>query len=77
MKDKDKKIIHKRIDGELNKTETRIFKKRILKDVRAREEYERLKYVTDESRKVKRVLVSSKFSEQVVRKIRKNIRDSK
>ena len=72
MKDKDKKIIHKRIDGELNKVETRIFKKKILKDVQAREEYERLKYVTDETRKIKRVPVSSKFSKDVVKKIKKS-----
>lgn len=65
-----RKIIHKGIDGELNKSETRILKKKILKDESARAEYEELKLVAEKSRQVKKVDVPQNFAERVVRRIR-------
>ena len=71
MDRKTRKIIHKRIDNELNKTETRVFKRKVMKEEGPREEYEKIKYVTEETKRIKRVDTPTNFSKKVVKKIRK------
>lgn len=48
----DRNLIHKRIDGELNKTETKNFRKQIKTDPNIKREYERLKRVAEASEKI-------------------------
>ena len=50
--DKKKTIIHKKLDGELNKHETARFKSQIKTDPAVKMEYERLKRITETSQKV-------------------------
>ena len=71
MDKKTRKIIHKKIDKELSKTETRIFRKKVLSKESSREEYEKIKYVTDGTKRIKQVDTPTNFSRKVVRKIRK------
>ena len=66
---KERKIVHKRIDGECTKHETRIFKREILKD--KRDEYRKLKSVVSSSKRVKRVKTPTGFSRAVLRAVQK------
>ena len=71
MKKDEKKIIHKSIDGELNKSETKVFKRKIEDDPAARAEYESLKRVSETVGEVvsPTIQVPPQFKEKVIRKI--------
>ena len=70
MKPKDKKIIHKSIDGELNKTETRILKRKLESDGHVRAEYEALKKVSESAGEAAPHLdVPPHFRDEVIRKL--------
>ncbi len=68
---KERKIVHKKIDGECTKHETRIFKREILKDKDKRDEYRKLKSVVSSSKRVKRVKTPTGFSRAVLRAVQK------
>ena len=70
MKKKEKQIIHRSLDRELNKEETRFLRRKILKDSSQRQEYEGLKEVVDQSKKVLKVRPSDVFVGRVVKEIR-------
>ncbi len=65
--DKDKDIIHRKLDGELKKHETRVFQKKIKTDPALRVEYQSLKQVTETSEKVvKPVPPPADFKKRVI-----------
>ena len=70
MSRKEKEIIHKSIDREMNKEETRIFKKKILTDSRQKQEYRELKRVVDTTKLVKKVKPSGSFAKKIVKELR-------
>ena len=70
MKPQDKKIIHKSIDGELNKSETKILKRKLESDGHVRAEYESLKKVSDTAvEAAPQIAVPPHFRENVIKKI--------
>jgi anti-sigma factor RsiW len=71
MKQSDRKIIHKAIDGEANRDETKILKRTLETDPQMRREYEQLKAVDEGSKEVVRPIeVPDNFKEKVIGKIR-------
>jgi len=70
MKKDEKKLIHKAIDGDLSKSETKRFQMKIKKDGQARAEYEELKKVVEETTKI-RIVVPKDFTRRVLEKTRK------
>jgi anti-sigma factor RsiW len=67
----DKRIIHKKIDGELNRTETAIIRKKLKEDARAKAEYESLKKVTDTAqRAAKPAPPPADFKDRVIRDLK-------
>lgn len=71
MKSRERRMIHRGIDGELGREETRVLRRKLKQDGRVREEYEKLRYVTESTRKIRRVEVPEGFSGRVVRRIRR------
>lgn len=70
---KDKDLIHKKLDGELKKHETKVFHKKVKTDPCIRVEYESLKQVTETSEKlVKPILPPPDFKERVIKDLKKN-----
>ncbi len=68
---KDKEIVHRKLDGELNKHETKIFHKKIKTDPAIKTEYESLKRVTDTSQKVvKPIPPPPDFRERVIKDLK-------
>lgn len=68
---RDKDIIHKKLDGELNKHETAIIKKKLKTDSTAKAEYESLKKVTDTAqRAAKPAPPPADFKDRVIRDIK-------
>ena len=72
MKKDEKKLIHKAIDGDLSKSETKRFKMKIKQDGQARAEYEELKKVVEETTKI-RMVVPKDFTRRVLDKTRKDL----
>lgn len=71
MKKQDRKIIHKAIDGEATKEETRILQKNMESDPDIRRTYEQLKALEDSSKKVgEPIQPPQDFSKKVIGKIR-------
>jgi anti-sigma factor RsiW len=68
---KDRRIIHKAVDGELNKEETKEFQFTLKKDPEVRREFQELKAV-DETAKAAQpeAPVPQNFKEKVIGKIR-------
>ena len=71
MKKNEREFIHKSLDGELNKDETRILRRRLQDDPEVRRTYEELKAIEESSRQVVRPIeVPPDFTEKVIGKIR-------
>lgn len=62
----EKKILHKALDGEANKSETKRFKRKLQTDLKVREEYEQLRQVVQASGSVQ-VDVPANFTEKVMK----------
>ncbi|MHC4606584.1 MAG: hypothetical protein ACYTAF_06570 [Planctomycetota bacterium] len=73
-KKQQRRIIHREIDGELGRAEKRALRKRVRKDAKAREEYDKLKIVSDTTRRMRKVSAPRGFSGRVVREIRRGRR---
>jgi len=73
MRKSQKKIIHRAIDGEVSKTETRILRRTLQQDGQARAEFEQLKKVVEASGKV-RIEVPPGFTEKVVEAVERETR---
>ena len=72
MKKDEKKLIHKAIDGDLSKTETKRFQMKIKTDGHARAEYEELKKVVQETTRI-RMAVPKDFTQRVLDKTRNQL----
>jgi anti-sigma factor RsiW len=72
MKKDEKKLIHKAIDGDLNKTETKRFRMKIKTDGHARAEYEELKKVVQETTRI-RMAVPKNFTQRVLDQTRNQL----
>lgn len=68
MNKKDSRIIHKAIDGEVSKSETRILQQKMLSDGQVRQEYQDLKKVVRASGSV-RIEVPPGFIKKVMKGI--------
>jgi anti-sigma factor RsiW len=70
-KKNEKDIIHKKLDGELNRHETAIIRKKLKSDPITKVEYQSLKNVTDTARKVaKPAPPPADFKDRVIRDIK-------
>jgi anti-sigma factor RsiW len=65
MKKEEKKLIHKALDGDLSKAETRRFARKLESDGRARSEFEQLKKVVKDTEKI-RIEVPPGFTDRVL-----------
>jgi anti-sigma factor RsiW len=73
-KDRDNEIIHKKLDGELKKNETKVFQKKYKTDPAIRAQYDTLKQVTETSAKVvKPIATPPDFKQRVIRDLKENI----
>jgi anti-sigma factor RsiW len=70
MKKDEKKLIHKAIDGEITKSETRRLHRKLETDGKARSEFEQLKQIVKETDRV-RVDVPRDFRQKVLDQARK------
>ncbi len=71
MKKNERKIIHKSLDGELNKKETRILKRPLDTDPEVKQTYEQLKAIKEGLKEtVKPIQVPPAFTQKVIGKIR-------
>lgn len=71
MKKQDRKIIHKAIDGEATKEETRILQRNMESDPDIRRTYEQLKALEEGTKKVGEAIQPPQdFSKKVIGKIR-------
>ena len=66
MKKQDKRILHRALDGEVNKYETRLLRKQLESDGHARAEFEQLKKVVQDSEKI-HVDVPAGFTRKVMK----------
>ena len=71
-KKEEKKLLHRALDGEMTKSETRKFERKILSDVGARQEFEQLKKVVKDTEKV-RIDVPPDFTRRVLNETRKRL----
>ena len=71
-KKEEKKLLHRALDGEMTKSETRRFERKILSDVGARQEFEQLKKVVKDTEKV-RINVPPDFTRRVLNETRKRL----
>jgi len=67
---KDSTIIHKVLDGEATKSETRILKKKLKEDPTVKAEYESLKHVTEMTHKIPEPTSSAEFRKKVLKKLK-------
>ncbi len=72
MKKDEKKILHRALDGEVTRTETRLLKRKLETDQKARAEFEQLKQVVRDSERL-RVDAPSDFT----RKVMKGVEDTR
>lgn len=68
----EKKLLHRALDGEMTKSETRKFERKILSDVGTRQEFEQLKKVVKDTEKV-RIDVPPDFTRRVLDETRKRL----
>lgn len=71
-KNEEKKLIQKAVDGEMTKSETKRFERRIQTDAGARQQFEELKKVVKDTEKLK-VDVPPDFTQRVLDKTRKDL----
>lgn len=70
---KEKRILHKALDGESSRTETRILRRKIETDVRIRAEFEELRKVVKDSEGV-RMEVPPGFTRKVMKGVEETTR---
>ena len=68
-KKKDSTIIHKVLDGEASKSETRTLQKKLKEDPTVKAEFDSLKKVTDITKKLEDPESSPEFRKKVLRKM--------
>lgn len=68
--DKSKDLLHRALDGEVNKTETRHLQAKLQSDGKMRAEYEQLKQVVKETTRV-RIDVPQDFTAKVLNETRR------
>ena len=68
----EKKLLHRALDGEMTKSETRKFERKIQSDVGARQEFEQLKKVVKDTEKI-RIDVPPDFTRRVLDETRKRL----
>ena len=71
-KKEEKKLIHRALDGEMTKSETRKFERKIQTDAGARHEFEQLKKVVKDTEKL-RIDVPPDFTRRVLDETRKRL----
>lgn len=71
-KKEEKKLIHRAVDGEMTKSETRRFERKIQSDASARQDFEQLKKVVKDTEKIK-VDVPPGFTRRVMEETRKRL----
>ena len=71
-KKEEKKLIHRALDGEMTKSETRKFERKIQSDVHTRQEFEQLKKVVKDTEKI-RIDVPPDFTRRVLDETRKRL----
>lgn len=71
-KKEEKKLIHRALDGEMTKSETRRFERKIQSDAGARQDFEQLKKVVKDTEKIK-VAVPPDFNRRVMEETRKRL----
>lgn len=70
MKKDDKKLIHKALDGEANRSETKRLQEKLESDGRMRSEFEQLKKVVKDTTKI-RIDVPPDFTKNVLNETRR------
>jgi hypothetical protein len=71
-KKEEKKLIHRALDGEMTKSETKRFARKIQADPGARQEFEQLKKVVKDTEKLK-IDVPPDFTRRVLDETRKQL----
>ena len=71
-KKEEKKLLHRALDGEMTKSETRKFERKIQSDVGTRQEFEQLKKVVKDTEKI-RIDVPPDFTRRVLDETRKRL----
>jgi len=66
MKRKTRKLIHKRLDGELKRGQAGEFRREVLGDERVREEYEELRYVAESTARLERLKPPGGFVRRIL-----------
>lgn len=66
MKKEEKKILHRALDGEVTRSETRLLKRKLETDGQARAEFEQLKKVVRDTERL-RVDVPADFTRKVLK----------
>ena len=69
VKKKDSAIIHKVLDGEASKSETKMLKMKLKEDPEVKAEFESLKVVTEASKKIEDPASSPDFRKKVLKKL--------
>ena len=72
QKKDEKKLIHRAVDGEMTKSETKRFARKIQTDPGARQEFEQLKKVVKDTEKI-RIDVPPDFTRRVLDETRKRL----
>jgi anti-sigma factor RsiW len=73
MKKSEKRILHKALDGEVSRSETRFLQKKIETDIHVRAEFEELKKVVKDSEGV-RMEVPPGFTRKVMKGVEETTR---
>ena len=71
-KKEEKKLIHRALDGEMNKSETKRFERKIQSEPETRHEFEQLKKVVKDTEKLK-IAVPPDFTRRVLDETRKRL----
>lgn len=70
MKKDDKKLLHRALDGEVSRSETRRLRRALQQDGRARAEFEQLRKVVKDTERIK-ILPPEDFTRRVLEETRK------
>lgn len=70
MKKDDKKLLHRALDGEVSRSETRRLRRALREDGRARVEFEQLRKVVKDTERIK-ILPPQDFTRRVLEETRK------
>ncbi|MFN3484154.1 MAG: anti-sigma factor family protein [Planctomycetota bacterium] len=70
MRKDDKKLLHRALDGEVSRSETRRLRRALQQDGRARAEFEQLRKVVKDTERIK-ILPPEDFTRRVLEETRK------